>query len=152
MPAGGEPGEAEAELEKRCQQLVEGLRSHLQNKEFRKATETLNALWSAGNQYIDVRAPWSLFKQDKDQAAVVIRTCINLIRLYAVASAPFIPTTAEQLFEALQLTEEERNSTMSAATDLAILQAGRAFEVPPVLFQKIDDDRVAELKAQYGGD
>ncbi|MEL7141657.1 MAG: hypothetical protein AAGL08_05490 [Cyanobacteria bacterium J06573_11] len=41
---------------------------------------------------------------------------------------------------------------MSAATDLTILKAGRAFEVPPVLFQKIDDDRVAELKAQYGGD
>ncbi|MEL6937596.1 MAG: methionine--tRNA ligase [Cyanobacteria bacterium J06598_1] len=152
LPAGGEPGEAEAVLEKNCKVMIEELRSHLKNMEFRKATETLNALWSAGNQYIDVRAPWSLFKTDKDQAAVVIRTCINLIRLYAVASAPFIPTTAESLFEALQLTEEERNSTMSAATDLTILAAGRAFEVPPVLIQKIDDDRVAELKAQYGGD
>ena len=152
LPAGGEPGEAEAELEARCQGFVEELRSHLKNMEFRKATETLNALWSAGNQYIDVRAPWTLFKQDKDEAAVVIRTCINLIRLYAVASVPFIPTTAETLFDALKLTDEERRSTMSAATDLSILQAGREFEVPPVLIQKIDDDRVAELKAQYGGD
>ncbi|MGB3790257.1 MAG: methionine--tRNA ligase [Phormidesmis sp.] len=152
LPAGGEPGEAEAALGKTCQEMVAGLRSHLKNMEFRKATETLNALWSAGNQYIDIRAPWSLFKQDKDEAAVVIRTCINLIRLYAIASAPFIPTTAEQLFDALHLTEEERHSTMSDATDLTILKAGRAFEVPPVLIQKIDDDRVAELKAQYGGD
>jgi methionyl-tRNA synthetase len=152
LPAGGEPGEAEAELEARCRALVEGLRSHLHNMEFRKATETLNALWSAGNQYIDVRAPWTLFKQDKTEAAVVIRTCINLIRLYAVASAPFIPNTVEQLFEALHLTEAERNSTMMAATDLSLLKAGRAFEVPPVIIQKIDDDRVAELKAQYGGD
>ena len=152
LPAGGEPGEAEAELEKTCKVMIEELRSHLKNMEFRKATETLNALWSAGNQYIDVRAPWSLFKTDKDEAAVVIRTCINLIRLYAVASAPFIPTTVENLFDALQLTDEERTSTMSAATDLTILKAGRPFEVPPVLIQKIDDDRVAELKAQYGGD
>ena len=152
LPAGGEPGEAEAELEKTCRELVAGLRSHLQNMEFRKATETLNALWSAGNQYIDIRAPWTLFKQDKDEAAVVIRTCVNLIRLYAIASAPFIPTTAEQLFDALQLTEVERHAAMSDATDLTILKAGRAFEVPPVLIQKIDDDRVAELKAQYGGD
>lgn len=152
LPAGGELGEAEAELEVRCKALVEELRSHLNRMEFRKATETLNALWSAGNQYIDVRAPWTLFKQDKDQAAVVIRTCVNLIRLYAVASAPFIPNTAEQLFGALQLTDAERHSTMAAATDLSILKAGRAFEVPPVLIQKIDDDRVAELKAQYGGE
>jgi len=41
---------------------------------------------------------------------------------------------------------------MTAAADLTILAAGRPFEVPPVLIQKIDDDRVAELKAQYGGD
>ena len=152
LPAGGIPGEAEAELEKTCEDMIARLRSHLQTMEFRKATETLNALWSAGNQYIDIRAPWTLFKQDKDEAAVVIRTCINLIRLYAIASAPFIPATTQQLFDALALTEEERNSSMSAATDLTILEAGRAFEVPPVLIQKIDDDRVAELKAQYGGD
>ena len=152
LPAGGEPGEAEAELEARCKGFVTELRSHLKNMEFRKATETLNALWSAGNQYIDVRAPWTLFKQDKEEAAVVIRTCINLIRLYSVASAPFIPTTAETLFDALRLTDEERRSTMTDATDLTILKAGREFEVPPVLIQKIDDDRVAELKAQYGGD
>ncbi|MGB3301022.1 MAG: methionine--tRNA ligase [Phormidesmis sp.] len=152
LPAGGEPKEAEAELESRCKELTEVLRSHLHNMEFRKATETLNALWTAGNQYIDVRAPWTLFKQDKDQAAVVIRTCVNLIRLYAIVSAPFIPNTAEQIFNALQLTAAERRSTMTAATDLSILTAGRAFTVPPVLIQKIDDDRVAELKAQYGGD
>ncbi len=151
LPAGGEPGEAEAELTAKCKAMIEELRSHLKSKEFRKATETLNALWAAGNQYIDVRAPWSLFKTDKDEAAVVIRTCINLIRLYAIASAPFIPETVERLFEALHLSETERQSTMSAATDLTILQAGRTFEVPPVLIQKIDDDRVAELKAQYGG-
>ena len=152
LPAGGEPGEAEAELEVRCKEKIEEVRSHLHKMEFRKATESLNALWSAGNQYIDIRAPWSLFKQDQGEAAVVIRTCINLIRLYAVAAAPFIPNTASQLFDALQLTDSERNSTMSAATDLTLMAAGRSFEVPPVLFQKIDDDRVAELKAQYGGD
>ena len=152
LPAGGAPGEAEAELESRCKELVEKLRQHLHGMEFRKATETLNALWSAGNQYIDVRAPWTLFKQDKDEAAVVIRTCINLIRLYAIAATPFIPTTTEKLFDALQLTDTERTSTMTAAADLSILEAGRPFEVPPVLIQKIDDDRVAELKAQYGGD
>jgi methionyl-tRNA synthetase len=152
LPAGGEPGVAEAELAARCQEMVEKLRSHLLQMEFRKATETLNALWSAGNQYIDVRAPWTLYKQDKAEAAVVIRTCINLIRLYAVASAPFIPNTAEQLFNALHLSEAERSGPLSAAVNLNLLQAGRTFEVPPVLIQKIDDDRVAELKAQYGGD
>ncbi|MEM9908392.1 MAG: methionine--tRNA ligase [Cyanobacteria bacterium P01_D01_bin.44] len=152
LPAGGTPGEAEANLQATCQELVEKLRNHLHNLEFRKATETLNALWTAGNQYIDVRAPWALFKQDKDEAAVVIRTCINLIRLYAIAAAPFIPFTTETLFDALKLTDTERNTSLRDAVDLTILEAGRPFEIPPPLFQKLDEDRLAELKAQYGGE
>ncbi|MBE7382769.1 MAG: methionine--tRNA ligase [Leptolyngbya sp. SIO1E4] len=152
LPEGGTPGTAEAELQATCRELVEKLRGHLHNLEFRRATETLNALWTAGNQYIDVRAPWALFKSDKDEAAVVIRTCINLIRLYAIASAPFIPHTAQALYDALQLTDAERHHTMTEATELTILAAGRPFEVPAPLFQKLDDDRVAELKEQYGGE
>ncbi|MEM6349157.1 MAG: methionine--tRNA ligase [Cyanobacteria bacterium P01_D01_bin.14] len=152
LPAGGTPGEAEAQLQATCHELVGTLRRHLHKLEFRRATETLNALWTAGNQYIDVRAPWALFKQDKDEAALVIRTCANLIRLYAIAAAPFIPSTAQTLFDALQLTAVERAHTMTDAADLSILQAGRAFEVPPPLFQKFDDDRIEELKAQYGGE
>ncbi|MEO0459059.1 MAG: methionine--tRNA ligase [Cyanobacteria bacterium P01_A01_bin.114] len=152
LPAGGTPGEAEVSLQETCQELVNKLRGHLHSLEFRKATETLNALWTAGNQYIDVRAPWALFKQDKEDAAVVIRTCINLIRLYAIAAAPFIPFTAEALFDALQLTDAERSASLAEAVDLTLLKAGRPFEVPPPLFQKLDDDRLAELKAQYGGE
>ncbi|MEM8805921.1 MAG: methionine--tRNA ligase, partial [Cyanobacteria bacterium P01_G01_bin.38] len=152
LPAGGAPGDAEAKLQATCQDLVEKLRTHLHNLEFRKATETLNALWTAGNQYIDVRAPWALFKQDKEDAAVVIRTCINLIRLYAIAAAPFIPFTTETLFDALKLTDTERNTSLRDAVDLTILEAGRPFEIPPPLFQKLDEDRLAELKAQYGGE
>ncbi|MEM9164157.1 MAG: methionine--tRNA ligase [Cyanobacteria bacterium P01_F01_bin.4] len=150
LPGGGTPGEVEANLQSTCGALVEKLRTHLHNLEFRKATETLNALWTAGNQYIDVRAPWALFKQDKDDAAVVIRTCINLIRLYAIASSPFIPFTAETLFDALKLTDTERNASMSNAVDLTILEAGRPFEVPPPLFKKLDYYGVTALTALFG--
>ncbi len=152
LPEGGTPGDLEAELQTTCDQLVKKLRDHLHKMEFRRATETLNALWTAGNQYIDVRAPWALFKTDKDEAAVVIRTCINLIRLYAIASAPFIPHAAETLYDALKLTDEERHHTMTEAANLTILAAGRPFEVPAPLFQKLDDDRLAELMAQFGGE
>lgn len=152
VPEGGTPGDAEQQLEATCNELMQTIQKHLSNMEFRKAADTLCALWTAGNQYIDVRAPWTLFKQNRDEAAVVIRTCINLIRIYAIASSPIIPFTAEQIFNALQLTEAERTSSFDAAVDFNVLQPGRAFEVPPPLFQKLDDDRLAELKAQFGGD
>lgn len=152
VPAGGSAGEAEAQLEADCTAAIATLEQHLTAMEFRKAAEALCALWTLGNQYIDVQAPWALFKTDKERAAVVIRTCINLIRVYAIAAAPFIPATAEVLFDALGVDPADRATPYAKAVDFAAIPAGQPFHVPPPLFQKIDDDQLAEWKAQFGGE
>ena len=46
---------------------------------------------SEGNEYLQEAAPWSTIKEDPEQAAMQIRLGLNLIRLYAVLSQPFIP-------------------------------------------------------------
>jgi methionyl-tRNA synthetase len=152
LPAGGTPGDAEQRLETTCKELIGTIQDCLQNLEFRKAADTLCALWTAGNQYIDERAPWALFKTNREEAALVIRTCVNLIRIYAIAASPFIPFTAQTIADALHLSESERSSSFATAVDFNVLQAGRSFDVPPPLFQKLDDDQIAALKEQYGGD
>jgi len=152
IPAGGEPGPAEEQLAATCREKLGAIADLLRHTEFRKATDTLNSLWTAGNQYIDERAPWALFKTDREQAALVIRTCIHLIRIYAIAASPFLPFTAETLFAALHLSPAERRSRFAEAVDFACLEPGRPFDVPPPLFQKLDDDRLAELRQQFGGE
>ncbi len=152
IPAGGEPGPAEQQLEATCREKLEAIATHLRGMEFRKAADTLNALWTVGNQYIDERAPWALFKTDRDQAALVIRTCIHLIRIYAIAARPFLPFTAETLSAALRLSPAEQSSCFAEAVDFTALEPGRPFDVPPPLFQKLDDDRLAALRAQFGGE
>lgn len=151
IPAGGEPGPAEQQLAAACEEKLAAIADHLHNMEFRKAADTLNALWTVGNQYIDERAPWALFKTDREQAALVIRTSIHLIRIYAIAASPFIPFTAKTLCDALKLSAAERDCRFAAAVDFTCLEPGRAFEVPPPLFQKLDDDQLAELRSQFGG-
>ena len=109
-------------------------------------------MWTIGNQYIDEQAPWKLFKENPEQAAMVIRTSINLIRIYAIASYPFIPSTAQQIFDALHLSESERTSSFGSAVDFSILQPNRPFDVPAPLFQKLDDEQVAKFKSRFGGE
>jgi methionyl-tRNA synthetase len=151
LPEGGSLGEREQQLQITCENLVGKICDLLRGMEFRKATEALYSLWSVGNQYIDERAPWSLIKENREEAALVIRTCINLIRLYAIASHPFIPFTSEQLFDALHLSEAARRSKLSDAVKLDALAAGHPFEVPPPLFQKLEDSKIEELRTQFGG-
>jgi len=152
VPEGGTPGDKEQQLEASCQGLMDTLCKCLHHLEFRKAAEALCAMWTVGNQYIDEQAPWALFKENPEQAAMVIRTCINLIRVYALAATPFIPFTAEKIFDALHLSESERSSALAEAVDFSVLQPHRVFEAPPPLFQKLDDEQVSELRARFGGE
>ncbi|MBD3887604.1 methionine--tRNA ligase [Phormidium tenue FACHB-886] len=152
IPAGGTQGEPEQRLEAQCREGMNLIGECLRNLEFRKATNALCALWTIGNQYIDEQAPWGLFKENPEQAAMVIRTSINLIRIYAIAANPFIPFTAQQVFDALYLSESERTIAFSSAVNFSVLQPGHPFDVPPPLFQKLDDEQIAEFRSRFGGE
>ena len=62
--------------------------------ELRKSAQALRALWVLGNEYLQEAAPWTAIKTDRDRAAVIVRTGLNLVALFARISAPFIPFTA----------------------------------------------------------
>lgn len=156
IPAGGELGSAEEHLQNACRELLTAYREHLAGLEFRKAAGALRQLWSLGNVYLDQQASWSLVKENRDAAAVVLRTAINLIRLYALASEPIVPFTTGKLFDALGLAPEERTlgagGYASLADELDALEAGREYANPGPLFSRVDELTVAELRQRYGGD
>ena len=151
IPGGGIWGPQEDELLENCKNSMTDYRSALRKFEFRKAVLALKQLWSHGNVYIDARAPWNLVKTQRDEAALVVRTCINLVRTYALASSPIIPFTSEILFDSLGMDAQERKADLDQALDLNALKAGREFEVPPILFRKIEADEVTKLQEQFGG-
>ncbi len=103
----------------------------------------------AGNEYLQAAAPWSVYKTDPDAAAAMVRFALNLIRLYAVLSSPFIPDATEKMLEAMNVTDASWPGDLEAA--LSALPAGHAFEVPDVLFAKITDERREELEEKFAG-
>ncbi|MCX8499467.1 MAG: methionine--tRNA ligase, partial [Caulobacteraceae bacterium] len=151
VPDGGEPGELEIALLALVQEKIASLTDNLEALEYRKAAQDLRALWVAGNEYLQVAAPWTAIKSDWDRAAVVVRTAINLVALYARLSAPFIPFSSEIIAEAVG---EAGVTAWPLAIDADLLDRlprGRAVRAPEVLFKKVEDDQVAEWTAQFGG-
>ncbi len=135
----------EQELENTCVQLVNKYCNYLKNMEFRKAIETLYFLWCVGNQYIDEKAPWKLIKQNYEEAAQVVRTCIHLIRIYALVSAPIIPFTSAKLFDALQLTQIDRMTRISECVNFNALPPGHLINLIPPLFRKLEEEEIKKL-------
>ncbi|MEU1007205.1 methionine--tRNA ligase [Streptomyces sp. NPDC088810] len=153
VPAGGEPGEAEARLGEQIAELLAEYESQMEALQFRKAAAALRALWSAGNSYLEEKAPWLEIKTDKEGAALTLRTAMNLIHLYAVVSEPFIPTTAKTMREAFSLTDDTAAwVSRDEAKALASVPAGTPFTVPPVLFAKLTDEDLATYKERFGGE
>jgi methionyl-tRNA synthetase len=147
------PGPAEDALAAELAPALAELDEQFSSMQYRKAARQLRAIWSLGNAYLDAEAPWKVVKEDRERAGTILATAVNLIRLFAVISAPVIPTTAEQVLDAIGARASERAWPRSdaAASELRVLGAGRPFEVPDVLFRKVTDDEVAAWTERFGG-
>ncbi|MEU0074839.1 methionine--tRNA ligase [Streptomyces sp. NPDC006332] len=153
VPAGGEPGEAEAKLGEQITELLAEYESQMEAIQFRKAAAALRALWSAGNSYLEEKAPWLEIKTNPEGAALTLRTAMNLIHLYSVISEPFIPSSAKAMRSAFTLPDDTATwVTPDEARTLTSVPAGTPFTVPPVLFAKLTDDDLAAYKERFGGE
>jgi methionyl-tRNA synthetase len=157
VPEGGEPGEHEAWMANELATRLPALISHYEAMEFRKAAAETRAIWAAGNEYITKAAPWTAYKTSVDQAAVGIRTGLNLVALFGIIAQPIIPETAKSILDAIGVPQGNRSlspAKLGSGGYPALLDAlprGMNISVPPQLFTKIEDAQVAEWTARFGG-
>ncbi|MEU8826029.1 methionine--tRNA ligase [Streptomyces sp. NPDC048636] len=152
VPAGKAAGAAEERLGEEIARLLAEYEEHMDTLQFRKAAAALRALWSAGNSYLEEKAPWLEIKTDQEGAALTLRTAMNLIHLYAIVSEPFIPASARAMRSAFALTDDTAPwVSQEEARALASVPAGTAFTVPPVLFAKITEDDLESYRERFGG-
>ena len=149
VPEGGTPGPREAGLTADLANRLADYEAHMDAKEVRKAATALREIWVAGNEYLQAAAPWALVKSDPEAARAVVRTALNLVRLYAVLSRPFIPFAAARMMADMRTDDWTWPGDMDAA--LAALPAGHPFDVPAVLFAKITDEERANWQERFAG-
>jgi methionyl-tRNA synthetase len=152
IPAGGDLTDAEQELADKLDKRIKDYTKYMEDMEYRKALGELRAIWVEGNNYLDKTAPWTEIKTNPERAACILRTAINLIRIYGILSAPIIPASSAKIFESLGLEYSDYPEwiTKPAIEELQTLKAGEEFTVSEPLFSKITDDEVTALSEKYG--
>ena len=149
IPAGGSHDERALTLIADLETRVRAYEGHMEAMEVRKAATELRAIWVAGNEYLQAAAPWTVHKTDPEAAAAITRLSLNLVRLYAVLSEPFIPDAAASMLAGMQT--DDRTWPDDVARALNALPAGHAFTVPEVLFRKITDEEREDWTARFAG-
>ena len=149
VPEGGNYGPAEEQLIADLTSRIRAFEAFMDKIEVRKAAAELRAIWVLGNEYLQANAPWTTFKTDPETAAMQVRLALNLIRIYAVLSASFIPDASKTMIDAMQTDDDSWPTDVAAA--LETLPAGHAFTVPDNLFRKITDEERSDWAERFAG-
>jgi len=135
------PSKLEAEDEKVLKSIrekVDAIAKELEESKLQAAANTLISLARSGNQYLNEKEPWNLLKTDKEKAATVLYVMAQVVKALAVVSAPFVPGTAEQIWQTLGLKGSVNSCRWQDA--LSPLKAGHTIGKAKPLFKKIDAD------------
>jgi methionyl-tRNA synthetase len=117
---------------------VEEAAKEFEEAKLQSAANTLISIIRIGNQYLNEKEPWNLMKTYREKAATILYVSAQIVKAIAVVSEPFMPATAEQLWQTLNLDESVNTSRWEEA--LKPLEAGHKIAKAKPLFKKIDAD------------
>jgi methionyl-tRNA synthetase len=149
VPGGGSPGPRDAGLSAELSSLLARLRESHEALALRGTADAVRAIWKAANAYLVARAPWTLINTDRDQAAQVVRTAVNLIGICARAAWPIIPEAAEKTLAAID--DVEGATTFPSVEHLNQIPAGRRIAHPGPLFLKLGSEWAETQRRRFTG-
>ncbi len=148
LPTERENSDADCDLKTMASTLRDRYEAEMERFQFQNALEQIFKTIQRANKYIDENAPWTLAKDQGNRArlATVMYNLLETIRICAVLLTPFIPDSAEKIFDQIGAcpccrTWEKANVWGSLRPD-ATVHKGEA------LFPRVDAEKaLAELNA-----
>ena len=94
----------------------------------------------SANKYIQDSAPWNLAKNEnqKEELQRVIFTLIEVLRVTAIRLSPFMPFTAQTIWQQLGFGDKVETHSVSETESLGVYQKGQKVQVGIPLFPRIE--------------
>lgn len=137
-------GSLDDSLCKEIKEKEEAITAALEKADERDAIRLIFELSDIGNKAFQDGEPWKVRKEDPEKAAVLLRTLMYLIRDLAIMITPYMPTTGDRILSFISADGMKWDSVGSFEGNLEVKD-------PELLFQKLEDDRINELRERYSG-
>ncbi|HOO56702.1 MAG TPA: methionine--tRNA ligase [bacterium] len=145
VPAAGEQSDIDMALAADIESAAGNVAGFLDRFEFRNAIGAMMDLARAGNKYFDECAPWKSLNENPAEADKAIRNCLRLIKTLSVVSYPFLPDTAQKVWNMLGMDGNISDVRWEDAP-VDTFEVGTNLPEPEILFNKIDNKQVAAEK------
>ena len=144
--------EFDKEVLEKIKTLPAEIAGHFDNAEFREAYRKIMSYATAGNLYLEQKAPWQLIKQgNMQEVAKTLFICECLCASLCIVTSPIMPHKTKQIWiEQLNLKGDPTKPNMwKNSTELLIKKDHQSLPPKP-LFERVDDDKLKTLIAIFG--
>lgn len=104
---------------------------------------------SIGNQHFQENEPWETIKSDEEKCERTLYVCANIIKSLGIILEPFLPQTAERIWNFLGMESDIHKEDWDRAKKLEL--GGKKINEPELLFEKIDEDEISKSEEQKEG-
>ena len=105
---------------------------------FREALSHFMNAARLGNKYLADEEPWKVIKNDEERVKTVLFVASQIVANLAILAQPFLPKTADKLFEMLNFGHQG----WDRAGEADLLGTGHQLGAVQLLFEKITDEQV----------
>ncbi|XP_026425003.1 methionine--tRNA ligase, chloroplastic/mitochondrial-like [Papaver somniferum] len=137
----------ESALKDTVEKLVETAKDHYENLSLSLACEAILEIGTAGNLYMDERAPWSLFKKGGDAseaAAKDLVVILEVVRIIGVALVPVTPSLSSRIYSQLGFSNDQFEDITWSETRWGGLKGGQVMAQAIPIFARIEIIREEE--------
>ncbi len=113
----------------------------IERNELSKGLRKIIEFSASCNQYFQKKQPWTSL----EKAKTTLYLCTNAVHSLAILLEPYIPFSAEKLWQQLNLPDSAQKQNWNSASQLKI-EYGHKINQPTVLFQKIQDESIEKEK------
>lgn len=138
IPQHGELTGYDQEVLDALAEFPEKIASSIERYRFREALSIVMELARLGNKYLADTEPWKVIKTDEARTGTILNIALNIAANLAIVSEPFLPFTAQKLFEMFGI----KNTSWDQSGQAELLKAGHSLGAMGLLFEKIEDETV----------
>ena len=139
VPAARSFDEADERLLRELRAVVDDVAQEISSLELNKGLRRIIRFSASCNQYFQQKKPWA----DQDEGKTTLYLCINILRSLAILLEPYMPFSAQNLWEQLNLPGTVHKQKWSTAFELKI-PTEHQIEKPQPLLRRVLDEEIGK--------
>ncbi|MHA7734221.1 methionine--tRNA ligase [Nitrosopumilus sp. S6] len=137
--------EKDLEIEQKIKSLASDVGTLMEQNHLDRALKKIMEFSSYFNQYFQHKEPW----KKGPGTSTCVYLSVNAVRSLAIATFPFIPESAQNIWEQLALDGKVNEQSWSDMSDLGISSGHTLGDASP-LFARVEESDIEKYKKQLG--